>query len=79
VGGRGQLDNTLFEKNPVRCGTVVAVAVNLAYHLASLLHPFMPRASDELLKQLNAPVRAARGRPGGGGDAAEHSRSRAAR
>ena len=61
VDERAQLDNTLFEKNPVRCGTVVAVAANLAYFLASLLHPFMPRASEELLKQLNAPVRSTRG------------------
>jgi methionyl-tRNA synthetase len=52
-----KLDNALFEADRVRCGTILAVAVNLVYHLASLLHPFMPGTSDDMLKQLHAPVR----------------------
>ena len=58
AGPNEQLDNAMYENDRARCGTIVAVAVNLVYHLASLLHPFMPEASVQMLEQLNAPVRA---------------------
>lgn len=51
-----KLDNTLFEKNPKRCGAVINVACNIIYTLASLIHPFMPSTSDSILTQLNAPL-----------------------
>ena len=52
------LNNALYENDNARCGTLIAIAVNLAYVLASLIHPYMPSASDTILKQIHAPVSA---------------------
>lgn len=50
------MDNSLFESNKERCGTILAISVNVIYHLASLLYPYMPSTSEAILKQLFAPV-----------------------
>jgi methionyl-tRNA synthetase len=52
-----KLDNNLFEQNPIRCQTVMVVAVNLIYLLSALLYPYIPSSSEEMCKQLNAPMR----------------------
>lgn len=52
-----KLDNSLFLNNPIRCGTVVNVAVNIIYLLSALLNPFIPTASNDILEQLDAPPR----------------------
>lgn len=51
------LDNTLFTEQPERCAQVLLNAVNLIYILSAVFHPFMPTASSDMLKQLNAPAR----------------------
>ena len=51
-----KLDNSLFENERARCGTLLTVSVNIIYFLASLLYPYMPSSSESILKQLHAPV-----------------------
>jgi len=51
-----KLDNTLFDNDRVRCGTLITISVNLVYFLASLFYPYMPASSASILQQLNAPV-----------------------
>ncbi len=46
----------LVKSQPARCGTVVAVALNLVKVLASLLSPYLPPTSDKIFAQLNLPV-----------------------
>jgi methionyl-tRNA synthetase len=64
VSGRGnqylqeqRIDNTLYNEQRARCDTVVGVALNLVYLLATLFYPFMPSTSECLWRQLNAPPR----------------------
>jgi len=45
----------LLKTNPERCGTVVAVALNLTKSLAALLEPYMPPTSAKIYSQLNLP------------------------
>lgn len=52
-----KLDNALFTLHNGRCRNVMVVAVNVIYLLSSLLYPFIPDTSLEMLKQLNAPMR----------------------
>ncbi|CAG8437167.1 10663_t:CDS:2 [Ambispora gerdemannii] len=52
-----KLDNTLFEKNPAKCGTVIGVTLNLIYLLSAIFSPYMPSTSASILRQLNAPPR----------------------
>jgi tRNA-binding EMAP/Myf-like protein len=45
-----------FLKVPTaRCGTVLAVALNLVRSLAALLEPYMPSVTEKILRQLNLP------------------------
>lgn len=52
-----RIDNTLFEQEPKRCATVIAVSCNVIYLLSALIYPFMPSTSEAVLKQLNVPQR----------------------
>jgi methionyl-tRNA synthetase len=52
-----KLDNALFLNNPERCGSVMNVAINLLYLLSALFYPYIPDTSEDILKQLNAPLR----------------------
>lgn len=52
-----KLDNTLFESDRARCGTIIAVACNIIYVLSALCYPFMPSTSQQICKQLNVPQR----------------------
>ncbi|OVA05272.1 Methionyl-tRNA synthetase [Macleaya cordata] len=45
----------LYKGDPVSCSIVTKTSVGLVYILASLLEPFMPSFSIEVLKQLNLP------------------------
>lgn len=52
-----KLDNKLLASNPERCGTVIAVALNLCYILSVLLEPFIPGTASDILSILNLPAR----------------------
>ncbi|XP_078435293.1 methionine-tRNA ligase, putative / methionyl-tRNA synthetase, putative / MetRS isoform X2 [Wolffia australiana] len=43
----------LFKEDPASCAIVMKTSVGIVYLLATLLEPFMPSFSDEVLKQLN--------------------------
>ncbi len=45
----------LIKDNKPRCGTVVAVGVNLVKLLATLLEPFLPHFTEKVLHQLDLP------------------------
>ncbi|XXG87144.1 hypothetical protein AAC387_Pa11g1905 [Persea americana] len=45
----------LYKEDPASCSIVMKTSVGLVYLLASLLEPFMPSFSVEVLKQLNLP------------------------
>lgn len=53
---QGRLDNANLANNPARTHTIIGLALNLAYLLASLCSPFMPSTSESIIKQLNAPL-----------------------
>lgn len=52
-----KMDNSLFEDHPEKCGATVAIALNLIYLVSSLIYPFMPETAQEIVEQLNAPLR----------------------
>jgi len=52
----GRLDNANLTDEPVRTKTIIGLALNLAYLLASLSSPFMPATAKSILEQLNAPL-----------------------
>ena len=52
----GRLDNTNLKDNPTRTHTIIGLALNLSYLLASLVSPFMPSTATSIVKQLNAPL-----------------------
>ncbi|RZC78973.1 hypothetical protein C5167_003474 [Papaver somniferum] len=45
----------LYKENPASCAIVMRTSVGLVYLLASLLEPFIPSFSVEVVKQLNLP------------------------
>ncbi|MCL7050218.1 hypothetical protein MKW94_028154 [Papaver nudicaule] len=45
----------LYEEDPASCAIVMRTSVGLVYLLASLLEPFIPSFSVEVVKQLNLP------------------------
>jgi len=51
------IDNTLFNEQRQTCDRVIAVSINLAYLLSSLIFPFMPSTAESIWRQLNAPPR----------------------
>lgn len=52
-----KLDNKLLSADPLRCGTVLGVALDLIYLLSVLVEPFMPSSSEDIRRILNAPSR----------------------
>ncbi len=50
------MDNANLVAHPERTHTVVGLALNLAYLLASLSSPFMPSTATSIVEQLNAPL-----------------------
>jgi methionyl-tRNA synthetase len=52
----GRLDNANLASHPTRTYTIIGLALNLAYLLASLSSPFMPSTAASIVKQLNAPL-----------------------
>jgi methionyl-tRNA synthetase len=51
-----RMDNANLVAHPKRTHTVVGLALNLAYLLASLSSPFMPSTATSIVEQLNAPL-----------------------
>ncbi|KAH6674125.1 tRNA synthetases class I (M)-domain-containing protein [Halenospora varia] len=52
----GRLDNANLTGNPTRTHTIIGLALNLSYLLASLASPFMPSTATSIVEQLNAPL-----------------------
>jgi methionyl-tRNA synthetase len=52
----GRLDNANLTNHPARTRTVIGLALNLAYLLASISSPFMPSTAISISEQLNAPL-----------------------
>lgn len=52
----GRLDNANLANSPERTRTIIGLALNLAYLLASLSSPFMPATATSITEQLNAPL-----------------------
>ena len=52
----GRLDNANLAAHPERTHTIVGLALNLAYLLASLSSPYMPSTATSITEQLNAPL-----------------------
>ena len=50
-------DNTLFDKEPKKCATVMNVCVNVIYLLSAVMEPYMPSTTASILRQINAPRR----------------------
>lgn len=50
------LDGKLLASDPSRCGTIIAIALNLSYLLSALLDPFIPATAADIRRILNAPV-----------------------
>ena len=50
-----KLDNNLFANQPERCDAILGLSVNLIYLLASLVYPYMPSTTQNILEQLNVP------------------------
>lgn len=52
---QGRMDNANLTSSPERTKTVVNLALNLVYTLASLCSPFMPSTGEGILRQVQAP------------------------
>jgi methionyl-tRNA synthetase len=52
----GRLDNTNLAAHPKRTHTIIGIALNLTYLLASLSSPYMPSTATSITEQLNAPL-----------------------
>lgn len=52
----GRLDNANLTNAPERTSTIIGLALNLAYLLASLSSPFMPSTATSITTQLRAPL-----------------------
>ncbi|PQE03701.1 hypothetical protein CJF30_00006426 [Rutstroemia sp. NJR-2017a BBW] len=51
-----RLDNANLAEHPERTHTVIGLALNLCYLLASITSPFMPSTAESIVAQLNAPL-----------------------
>jgi methionyl-tRNA synthetase len=51
-----RLDNANLASHPERTHTIIGLALNLAYLVASLTSPFMPSTAASIVQQLNAPL-----------------------
>ena len=52
----GRLDNANLAAHPERTHTIIGLALNLTYLLASLSSPYMPSTATSITEQLNAPL-----------------------
>ncbi|EPE29334.1 Nucleotidylyl transferase [Glarea lozoyensis ATCC 20868] len=52
----GRLDNANLKESPERTKSIIGLALNLAYLLASISSPYMPSTAASIVKQLNAPL-----------------------
>ncbi len=52
-----KLDNSLYANEPERAAAVIAIGLNLIYLVSAVLAPFMPETSEQIVKQLNVPLR----------------------
>jgi methionyl-tRNA synthetase len=52
----GRLDNANLAAHPTRTHTIIGLALNLAYLLASLSSPFMPSTAASIVEQLKEPL-----------------------
>ncbi|KAL5345917.1 methionine--tRNA ligase mes1 [Pseudogymnoascus australis] len=52
----GRLDNANLTGSPERTRTIIGLALNLAYLLASISSPFMPSTGASIVKQLQVPL-----------------------
>jgi methionyl-tRNA synthetase len=52
----GRLDNANLAELPERTHTIIGLALNLAYLLASISSPYMPSTATSITEQLNAPL-----------------------
>ena len=50
-----KLDNKLAANEPEKAATVVGLAINIIYLIASLCEPYLPATSKSILEQLGAP------------------------
>jgi methionyl-tRNA synthetase len=53
----GRLDKANLAGHATRTHTIIGLALNLAYLVASLSSPFMPSTASSIVEQLNAPLR----------------------
>lgn len=53
---QGRLDNANLAEHPERTHTVLGLALNLIYLIASITSPFMPSTSESIVTQLSAPL-----------------------
>lgn len=53
---QGRVDNANLTNNPERTHTVLGLAINLVYLLASLSSPYMPSTGTSIAEQVNAPL-----------------------
>jgi len=53
---QSRIDNKNLLENPVRTHTVLGLALNLVYLLASIASPYMPAVAQSIIEQLNAPL-----------------------
>jgi len=53
---QGRVDNANLTNSPERTRTVLGIAINLVYLLASLSSPYMPSTGASIAEQVNAPL-----------------------
>ncbi|KAG0652440.1 Methionyl-tRNA synthetase [Hyphodiscus hymeniophilus] len=53
---QGRLDNANLAEHPERTNTVIGLALNLCYLLASISSPYVPSTAVSINEQLNAPL-----------------------
>ncbi|KAJ3100770.1 putative methionine--tRNA ligase, cytoplasmic protein rar1 [Phlyctochytrium planicorne] len=54
---QNKIDNSLFLNQRERCDIVVATALNLVYLISAIVSPYLPKTSESIARQLNAPTR----------------------
>lgn len=52
-----KIDNNLFNNHRAKCDSVIYASINLIYLLSAVFYPYMPGASEGILRQLNAAER----------------------
>ncbi|KAK7421284.1 hypothetical protein QQZ08_010000 [Neonectria magnoliae] len=50
-----KLNNQLLADEPERCAAVIGLGINHLQLLASIIHPYMPSTSEEILTQIGSP------------------------